>query len=119
MKTQLFHREVYMPADIREQFHGRTFRLAVSGHARVAARSDRYGVLSIPETVTVEGGAIVEAEASESAIEKIVVRTSYDATRDAVYVLIPDGPVATLKTVWFNLKSDRHKTLDKKNYARA
>lgn len=113
--TALYHREIFMPAIVRE-IPVKTIALKPTEHARRAALNDRYGKLEIPATLTFRGRNVIEAELTGGRVTKMVVRKEYDATRDAVYVFLPDG---TLKTVWFNLKSDTHKTLRRSLYAAA
>lgn len=90
----------------------------VTSHALKAAASDRYGKLDIPAAVTFRGSDVVEAEVNSGKVTKLVVRVSYDATRDAIYVFGLENGVF-LKTVWFNLKTDRHATLRRELYAKA
>ena len=70
----------------------------------------------IPESITFEGADVVEAEFESGKLQKLVVRLPYDSRRDAIYVFNVDG---TLKTVWANLKSDRHASLKKELYKAA
>lgn len=109
----LFHREIAMPAKVRDMKEI-SFTLRPTAHAENAARNDRYGKLTIPASIRFAGKDIVEAEMTGGAVTKLVVRIPYDSTRDAIYVILPNG---TLKTVWFNLSNDLHKTLDKSRYA--
>ncbi len=110
--SNLYHREIFMPAGVRN-LAGVTLALTPSHHARGAALYDRYGALTIPAQITFDGKDVVEAEFEAGKLVKVVVRLSYDDTRDAIYVCKTDG---FLKTVWFNLKSDKHKTLKKHLY---
>jgi hypothetical protein len=112
MSSNLYHREIYMPAGVLA-LSNVTQALRATEHAKRAALNDRYGVITIPAEITFDGKDIVEAEFVNKKLAKVVVRLSYDARRDAIYVLNIDG---TLKTVWFNLKSDKHKTLKKELY---
>src|SRR4051812_41370254 len=109
MTANLYHREIYMPKGVLA-LTGVTLKLAATDHAKRAARSDRYGQIEIPAEITFNGSDIVEAEFVNGKLSKVVVRLPYDAKRDAIFVCLIDG---TLKTVWFNLKSDFHKTLRK------
>ena len=114
----LYHKDVFLPAGIVELFDGAEFRLDLTFHAKRAAQDDRYGKVTLPSKLTVKGKEIVEAEVVNGEVTKIVVRTPHDAKRDAVYVLIPNYERATVKTVWFNLVSDKHKTLKKDCYSK-
>ncbi len=115
--TKLFHREIHMPARIAN-LGETTIAPKVTRHATEAALSDRYGRIQIPSHITFRGSDVVEAETVNGALSKVVVRKSYDATRDAIFAIGIDKGQTFLKTVWFNLKSDSHKTLRKEMYAR-
>lgn len=117
MQATLFHRDIFLPSEIKGLFEGHTVGLDLTEHAKRASRTDRYGYLALPETLTLKGAEIVEAEVVDMEVVKLVVRTSYSATLDAVFALIPNYERATVKTVWFNAKSDTHKTLKRHLYA--
>lgn len=104
-----------MPAGVRNLANV-TLTLKPTEHAKQAARNDRYGAITIPAQISFEGKDVVEAEFVNGKLSKIVVRLPYDGTRDAIYVCNIDG---LLRTVWFNLKSDKHKTLKKELYKAA
>lgn len=112
MSSNVYHREVYMHPKVAA-FSNVRVEIKATRHASAEAAGDRYGALTIPASVTFDGKDVVEAEFEAGALAKLVVRLPYDARRDAVYVLKIDG---TLKTVWSNLKSDKHKTLKKELY---
>lgn len=113
----LYHRDIYLPPELVKQFDGRKFILDLTRHAIQAAAHDRYGAITIPRVVSVVGTEIVEAEIELDKVRKIVLRQSYDETRDLILVLVPDGMRARVKTVWLNLKADTHKTLRADVYA--
>lgn len=115
MTANLYHREIYMPKGVLA-LAGVNVKLKVSEHAKRAARNDRYGQIEIPAEITFNGSDVVEAEFVNGKLAKVVVRLPYDSTRDAIFVCLIDG---TLKTVWFNLRSDSHKTLRKELYKSA
>ena len=98
---------------------GRSFGLTHTRHAQKAALEDRYGRVTLPAVLTIGKGEIVEAEVTNGFLTKLVVRQSLDLKRDAIYVIIPMGAHATLKTVWCNLKTDKHRTLKRHLYAKA
>ncbi len=113
MKTLLFHREVFMPPKILAlgEFN---VPVVLTAHTEKAAAEDRYGAISIPSRVIFSGKNIIEAEVENKKLTKILVRLTYDATRDLIMALsVPDFRV---KTVWFNLKSDIHSTLRRELY---
>ena len=117
MTTQetLYHPEVFLP-DWFEMPSG-VVVLEYSRHALKAAKDDRYGHISLPTRLDLSDFALVELGASGKRTSKIVVRGRYDETRDIVLVLCP-GPIYFVKTVWFNLSTDNHKTLRKGRYAK-
>lgn len=110
----LYHREIFMPPKVAN-IKNASLPLLPTRHAEEAAAQDRYGRITIPARIEFNGSDIVEAEVIDGKTVKIVVRLKYDDTRDAIYVVaLPD---CRLKTVWFNLKSDFHGTLDRSRYA--
>lgn len=114
MSSLLFHREVFMPPKIAA-IGNTTMQITPTAHALKAAAGDRYGVITIPNQITFSGADIVEAEVYERKLVKVLIRLDYDATRDLLIALtIPEGRA---KTVWFNLKSDKHSTLRREIYA--
>ena len=112
----LYHRDIFMPAIVRE-LPSRTLAPRVTSHARDAAASDRYGVLNIPAAISFCGRDVVEAEFTDKKLSKLVIRLPYDGARDAVYAVGFGETGAFLKSMWFNLKSDTHATLRRELYA--
>lgn len=114
MQETLYHPEVYLP----RWFTMPTGRVTLdyTRHALRAAKSDRYGEVPIFETVNLDNLSLVEMGAVGKTVTKIVVRGGYDTLRDHVLVLIP-GEVYTVKTVWYNLRTDNHRTLRRDRYA--
>lgn len=112
----LFHRDAYGFPNIR--IPSGTFALNLSPHAQQEARTDRYGAitLGLMPQVNIREQDIFEIEVVRGTVIKITARISYDARRDIIFALIPQTGV--VKTIWSNLKTDKHKTLDKKKYAR-
>jgi hypothetical protein len=112
MNKLLFHREVYMPPKILALAE---LNVAVvsTAHAEKAAE-DRYGRILIPSRVIFSGKNIIEAEVVDKKLTKVLVRLPYDDKRDLLMAL--SVPEFRVKTVWFNLKSDIHCTLDKSKY---
>ncbi len=116
LMRKLFHREIFLPLNLRN-LASTNLELNPTDHAREAAETDRYGAISIPAAIKFNGSNIVEAETVGGKLSKVVVRLSYDDTRDAIYAIGIDKGRTFLKTVWFNLKSDKHSTLRKEMYA--
>lgn len=113
----LYHPEVYFP----DWFVAPQERVALkwSKHATYARVDDRYGVIPAFKTIPLSMFSVVEFAASGENVTKLVVRGKFDETRDVVFVLIPGRKHYFVKTVWFNLRTDEHKTLNRKRYANA
>lgn len=84
-----------------------------SGHAKEQAREDRHGPFTLPKRIDLEKAKAVEVTYEHGLLTKVVLRVDYDARRDLVIVLRSSGVVPT---VWGNLKSDIHKTLDRSKF---
>lgn len=115
MSSNLYHKDVFMPVGVLALENYR-LTLRPTEHAKREAVQDRYGKVTIPEEITFSGRDVIEAEFVAGKLAKVVVRLAHDSRRDAVFVALVDG---TLKTVWTNLKSDKHKTLKKELYKSA
>lgn len=94
--------------------------LRYTRHALTEALNDRYGMLAVASFPTAftfaSGWSLVEAEVNSSgALVKFVVRRAVDKTRSLVMVILADG---TVKTLWTNLNSDTHVTLDSSKFSR-
>jgi hypothetical protein len=113
--TFLFHKDVFMPVSAQSPvFQG---KLNYSLHALNAAKSDRFGNITLPEMFSVENAVLIESELSDDGarVLKQVWRSPLDDKRDLVMAITRDGKV---KTVWINLRSDKHRTLDASKYVR-
>lgn len=111
----LFHAEVFMPERYRRPIHEGELRYGP--HALREARGDRYGHIELPACFTAAGAQLIEAEYDEreDAVVKQVWRQPLDAKRDIVLVINRNGFV---KTVWVNLRTDKHRSLDASRYVR-
>jgi hypothetical protein len=114
---KLYHKDIFLPNSIKNYIN-RTYRLFWTPHSKKSAETDRHGkidVSKIGRMLYVELKDIIEVEENETAdsIKKLVIRKPYDEERDVVLVIIPNilSGKAVVKTAWFNLKSDTHKTL--------
>lgn len=109
----LFHKDVGMPRSVATPIY--TGVLRYGHHARAEAKKDRYGEIKLPEKINFDVAVLIEAE-YDSDLERCVKqvwRQPLDERRDIVIVINPDGFV---KTVWINLRSDKHRTLRRENY---
>ena len=111
----LYHAEVRLPNGYR---HPRfSVNVEYSNHARREAASDRYGRIVLDPFVDLSFFETVEVEITAGTVSKIVVREAGHVERQRVLVLIPrKGQRWFCKTVWINVRSDSHKTLDRSRY---
>ena len=94
--------------------------LLYGDHALRAAGGDRYGNLSplLPQMLDVDSPRLsfVEVEMTASGVvEKVVarMRTDLKCGRDHVDLVLVILRGGNVKTVWGNLASDKHKTLNR------
>jgi len=113
LKDGLYHKDIFLPIDPKS-FRDVYSIVDYTHHALEAADNDRYGRIDLPDAVNFSRMTLVEAEIVDGKIFKVVVRQHYNQQRDLVMVVLTDGVVC--KTVWSNLKNDKHKTLKKENY---
>ena len=115
--TKLYHSEVFMP----EEFKTPVFRgvLRYGPHSLKEATTDRYGEIPLPIEFHPEGARLIESEVRVIGINARVIkqlwRKPLDETRDLVMAITDSGYV---KTVWVNLRSDTHRTLNRSRYVR-
>lgn len=106
-----------IPTGLALRVAGAQLPLRYSAHALREAINDRYGVLpacAFPQTFQGAVWSLVEAETFNGILSKFVVRRVVDARRSLVLVIQVDG---TVKTLWTNLNTDTHSTLDKSKFA--
>lgn len=111
---RLYHADIGLPAGFRAPQD--RVRLEWTRHAD-AERTDRYGDIPRVATLPLSMFKVVEVGVEGNRVAKLVVRGHLDKSRDAVFVLIP-GKTYRVKTVWINLRSDSHSTLDRSRYVR-
>ena len=111
----LYHADIYIPTPAQSPcFQG---RLIYGHHARSAAQSDRYGAFELPTHFEASSARLIEVELdARGRVLKQVWRTPLSSEKDLVLVLQPDGFV---RTVWINLATDAHRTLDRSRYQQA
>lgn len=116
MKNGLYHREIGLPPGAANLWAG-VLSLEYSQHAQRAAREDRYGRLELYPEIEFEPSDVVEIELQEGEAVKAVLRIPLEDGRDMVFAILrPEAGRARVKTVWCNLGSDAHKTLDRSKY---
>lgn len=113
--TFLYHKEVRIPPELRNLavFKG---ELRYGRHAQSEANLDRYGHIELPRQFDSASADLIEVEWDriKKQVTKCVWRQALDAQRDLVIVVMPDS--GFVKTVWVNLKTDKHRTLDRSKY---
>lgn len=107
----LYHKEVYWPFKNTPQG---VWAVTYSNHAIQAASDDRYGRIPLAPTIDLSSLELFEIETKDNKIVKIVGRARLDATRDICYAILVANKL--VKTVWVNLRSDKHRTLRKEQY---
>jgi len=121
----LYHKEIGIPKAALDTVAGKKFCLKYSRHAMMEAVRDRYGVVNKPPCwLTVDPATVIEVDASTEYtgnwhVCKLVVRLDYDSRRDIIIVVVPsrEPGMMTVKTLWTNLRTDKHVTLQKEKYA--
>jgi hypothetical protein len=117
MKDGLYHKTIGIPANAAKSFLGH-HRLIYTAHARVQATLDRYGKLPTPETILIGLAEIIEIEVEAGWPVKIVVRINSGVRPglDLVLVLRPTEGGLRVVTLWGNLATDNHRTLNRAAY---
>lgn len=111
----LFHKEIGFPNVKLPE--GRYELGKYSHHALRAAEDDRYGEAKVlPKSIDMSQVDLVEIEVENDKVVKAVVRTDYDSKLDLVIVFMPQTHDNFVKTVWFNEKTDQHRTLQRWKY---
>ena len=90
-------------------------QLQFSNHA-----IDKEFIRQIPtSSITIDklkNGECFEVLMENNKVIKFVIRYGFDDIYDLSSVWIPNSDCLFCKTIWLNKKTDKHKTLDKKNY---
>jgi len=112
-----YHKDIYLPDDLSLP---RGFQPVISlrygDHAREEGMKEKYGILTLPKRIDLRTVDMFEVgtQPGSMVINKVCVRMPHDDEKDIIIVIsLPSGFV---KTVWANLKSDKHKTLNAANY---
>jgi hypothetical protein len=114
----LYHMELGFPTGFRKP--GGRVPLEYSRHALEATLDDRYGEIPVMKGINLDSLELFEMGVENGKVSKLAYRGHLDDKRDMCIVVIPKGPGQKwfVKTVWINLRSDQHKTLDESKYAR-
>lgn len=125
MNTRLYHRDIGFPEVVTDQLRALgDVKLSYTRHAMQACLNDRFGAIYSPlHSCRILPENVIEAEVVDGIVVKVVCRYYYDEKRDLCLALAVapracrDG-WAIVKTVWSNLRSDTHSTLDRSKYNR-
>lgn len=112
---ELYHADIRLPDGFEMPTH--RVELKWTRHADRARLDDRYGEIPRFATIPLSQFKVVEVGVDMGRVCKIVVRGHFRLNEDVIFVLIPNrsGPW-TVKTVWKNLRTDSHSTLDHSRY---
>lgn len=115
MSLYLFHVDVFMPKAYQRPIH--QGKLKYGNHAVSESLVDRYGEIALPRHFDPAQAKLIETEvdARTNEITKQVWRQPLDTERDIVLVI---GRGGFVRTVWVNLRTDKHKTLNRSRYVR-
>lgn len=116
MEEKLYHTEIGFPAGFKAP--QQRIRISYGSHARMESLRDRYGLIRLPNTLRLHRMRVIEVGMVDGKVSKILFRGRLDDKRDLCIVLIPgvDNNPWKCKTVWVNLNSDKHRTLDTSRY---
>jgi hypothetical protein len=116
----VYHKDVFLPRRIKGMVPAGIKAIQYSNHALQESKLDKYGQLPLPVMLDFATTEIVEITTDGDKAHKIVVRHSLKDSRHLCLVLIPTECKRTwlAKTVWCNLATDNHDTLNKSNYVR-
>lgn len=121
MKDGTFHKDLGLPSHLAFHWAGE-FNLTYSQHALRAANSDRYGLIPLYRKMEFRADDVVEVTVENGRPVKAVLRVplpDYNALDLVLVLLFPEyGGKCFVKTVWFNERTDAHKTLRTDKYDR-
>lgn len=122
--TGQYHRDVYLPPEVRRLIPHGVIRPVYTDHALRACTTDRYGAVAPPDSVDLADPAadIFEVElcrherSGRAYVGKVAMRIPYDALFDLTLVVAFHREAAAVKTLWLNLREDTHGTLRRDAY---
>jgi hypothetical protein len=121
MKDGLYNRGAYgLPARSAEAFAG-IVELHYARHAHDEHLVETLGTDLLPSSIDIQENDVVEIQVSNGTVAKGIVRYPWDDGRDLCFVLVPYKNTVNhffVKTVWFNLVSDKHRTLRLQPFSR-
>lgn len=110
----LYHKDLGFPKDFNPKVG--TVCLTYNNHAHEASKSDRYGAIVLPRSLNTNKAECIELQLIEGRVSKLVYRIGYSKALDLCIVCKPKGNLFVVLTVWLNLKSDSHNTVNLYNY---
>lgn len=126
IRDGLYHADIGLPWALLPSALSTAKDLEYGPHARSAAISDRCGRLTAaPLRRALHPSEIFEVEVEQGEVVKVCARLSDGfqaeayAPVDLILVLTPSRRNAGswfVKTLWFNFRNDKHKTLDRSKY---
>lgn len=109
----VYHKDVGFPAGTA--WPTGTFPLRYKTHAKDQAKDKQVGFL--PTSLNMNNCQVVEAQVENGRkVNLMVVRRSLDMERDLVMVVVTERPVWEVITVYPNLRTDHHPTLNVSRY---
>ena len=113
----LYHKNVYMPKQIRNLPECQVNIDIITNHAKREAKQDKYGLIQLNHVYKFDGNKVIEFEKTDE-FKKFVVRyNTKNSEYDSVYVIrIYNTGKIVLVTCWLNHNSDNHSTLDTTKY---
>lgn len=113
----LYHADIRLP-DNFSRLPDSEVELKWTHHAINASNTDRYGHIPRYNKILLSGCDVIEVGMEEGKVVHLLLRANFgQGDRDILFALAPiAGKPWTVKTVWFNKRNDRHKTLNKSRY---
>jgi hypothetical protein len=72
------------------------------------------GIMNLPSELKFTEENVVEVYTQGQKIVKYLLRISYDSKKDICFIIEPEENKVI--TNWFNMKADRHMTLNREKY---
>jgi len=107
-----YHRDIYLPEQVNNMHF--VCALRYTFHALRAAKSDKRGIINLPQVFDSSKATPVDATIQNGRVWRILYRMDYDKDKDLCLVIEPHNRTAV--TVWLNDKDDNHPTLDTTRY---
>jgi hypothetical protein len=115
-----FHKDIYFPIDdnidlnnLIQSLNIKKFKFSVHSIDRIIEKSNIESIGLYLKDLKLEYSTMFEYYKIDNILEKLVFRLNFDVNKDLILVLNKDKFIVT---IYFNNKSDNHKTLNKENY---